>query len=69
MAIKDAIYANLRSDAQSGHFDIGSLTTDQNNVGYPFVAADCPPGTLFINTVATTRFSCGENIGSGSLLQ
>ena len=61
MAIKDAIYAKLQSDAGSGHFDMDSLTTDEYGFGYPIVATDCPPGTLFQNKATTTRFSCGEN--------
>lgn len=64
MAIKDTIYERLQSDAESGHFDMDSLTIDEYGFGYPRVAADCPSGTLFRNKATTISFSCGENMFS-----
>ena len=54
--------ATLEAEANSGHFNLGNLTVNETGVGYPTLSADCPPGTLFVNTHTTTVFSCGELI-------
>ncbi|XP_076451135.1 uncharacterized protein LOC143287013 [Babylonia areolata] len=58
MAIFSNIYALLQNDANAGLLDLGNLTTDGYSVGYPRVALDCPPGTLFKSKASTTSFSC-----------
>ena len=58
-----------RAAATQGVFDFPAfgLVGDENNVGYPQMEAECPNGTIFIHSAATTRISCGRCISQSIL--
>ncbi|XP_070200226.1 uncharacterized protein [Littorina saxatilis] len=55
------VWAALKSDAENGQFDLGSLTPDAKYTKYPSLTFDCPAGTKF-NTRSgptdNTKASC-----------
>lgn len=61
-AKEEKVWKALKADAESGHFNLGTLTPDARYIEYPTLSFDCPAGTMFVQRDNTAKVSCGKMV-------